>query len=121
MFFQSMEHTQITLPLFLKTALKSSDQAKLRGYGHKWVDAKYILGCAFYVDLLSLCAVFSKILQSDDLDVLAAFMSLLRTVKEINKLNSLPFGKMANLFINSEENPPGGWGKSISVSVLAKL
>ena len=75
------------------SSVKSNDQVKLRGYCHKWVNAKYLLGCAFYVDLLSPCAVFSKVLQSDDLDVLAAFMSLLRTVKEINKLSSLPLEK----------------------------
>ena len=75
------------------SSVKSNDQVKLRGYCHKWVNAKYLLGCAFYVDLLSPCAVFSKVLQSDNLDVLAAFMSLLRTVKEINKLSSLPLEK----------------------------
>ena len=37
---------------------KSSGQAKLRGYHHKWVDAKYmyLLDCAFYVDLHLTCA-----------------------------------------------------------------
>ena len=69
-------------------SVKSSDQAKLRGFCRKWVDAKYVLGCAFFVDLLSPCAVFSKVMQSDDLDVLSAFTSLLRTVKEVNKLCS---------------------------------
>ena len=69
-------------------SVKSSDRAKLRGYCKKWVDAKYVLGCAFFVDLLSPCAIFSKVMQSDDLDVLAAFTSLLRTVKEVNKLSS---------------------------------
>ena len=40
--------------------VKSSDQAELRGYCHKWVDAEYmyLIGCAFYVDLLSTCAIF---------------------------------------------------------------
>ena len=44
----------------------------------------------FFVDVLSPCAVFSKIMQGDDLDVLAAFTSLLRTVKEVNMLSSKP-------------------------------
>ena len=34
------------------------------------------------VDLL-----FSKVLQEDDIDILIAFTSLLRTVKDVNKLN----------------------------------
>ena len=69
-------------------SVKSNDRAKLQGYCRKWVDAKYVLGCAFFIDLLSPCAVFSKVMQSDDLDVLSAFTSLLRTVKEVNKLCS---------------------------------
>lgn len=75
------------------SSVKSTDQAKLQGYCRKWVDAKYALGCAFYIDLLSPYAVFSKVFQSDNLDELAAFMSLLKTVKEINKLSSLPLEK----------------------------
>ena len=71
-------------------SVKSVDCAKLQGYMHKWLDAKYLLGCAFFVDLLSPCAIFSRVLQEDDLDVLGAFSSLVRTVKEINKLSVKP-------------------------------
>ena len=60
----------------------------LTEYLRKWTDAKYLLGCAFFVDLLSPCAIFSKIMQSDNLDILGALTSLLRAVKETNKLCS---------------------------------
>ena len=70
------------------SSVKSADCAKLRGYLRKWVNAKYLLGCAFFVDLLLPCSIFSKVMQEDDLDVLGAFTSLLRTVKELNKLSS---------------------------------
>ena len=69
-------------------SVKSVDCAKLQGYLRKWVDAKYLLGCAFFINLLSLCAIFSKVMQEDDLDVLGAFSSLIRTIKEVNKLSS---------------------------------
>lgn len=69
-------------------SVKAGDRAKLRGFYTRWVDAKYVLGCAVFVDLLTPCAIFSKVMQSNDLDVLGAFTSLLRTVKEINKLSS---------------------------------
>ena len=72
------------------SSVKPSDQAKLRGYCQKCVNAKYLLGCAFFVDLLSPCTFFSKVMQSDDLDVLAAFTSLLRTVKQVNMLCAKP-------------------------------
>ena len=29
------------------SSVKPSDRAKLQGYCRKWVDAKYLLGCAF--------------------------------------------------------------------------
>jgi hypothetical protein len=86
-------YTNHLTALSTDSTVKSTDQAKLQGYCRKWVDAKYLLGCAFYVDLLTPCAIFSKVLQSDDLDVLAALMSLLSTIKEINKLSSLPLEK----------------------------
>lgn len=70
------------------SSVKSVDRTKLRGYSLKWSNAKYILGCAFFCDLLSPCAVFSKILQQDTLDILGALTSLLRTVQELNKLSS---------------------------------
>ena len=71
-------------------SLKSTDRAKFRGYCSQWLQAKYLLGCAVFVDVLTPCAVFSKVMQSDELDILAALTSLLRTVKETEKLSSLP-------------------------------
>ena len=49
---------------------------------------KYLLGYAFFVDLLSPCAIFSKVMQEDYLGVLGAFSSLIRSAKEVNKLSS---------------------------------
>jgi hypothetical protein len=69
-------------------SVKAVDRAKLRGYCTKWLNAKYVLGCAFFSDLLSPCAVLSKVLQNDSLDILGAFTSLLRTEQELNKLSS---------------------------------
>ena len=82
------------------SSVKSVDRAKLRGYSLKWSNAKYILGCAFFCELLSPCAVFSKILQQDTLDILGAFTSLLRTVQELTKQDSTT---MAELFSHLEE------------------
>ena len=38
------------------TSVKAFDRAKLRGFSIKWSDAKYILGCVFFSDLLLPCA-----------------------------------------------------------------
>ena len=56
--------------------------AKFRGYCNQRLQAKYLLGCAVFVDTLTPCAVFSKVMQSNELDILPALTSLLKTVKE---------------------------------------
>ena len=69
-------------------SVKSADRAKLVGYMKKWLDAKYLLGCAVFVDLLTPCAIFSKTMQFDSLDILGALTSLLHTVKSTNILST---------------------------------
>ena len=66
------------------SSVKSSDRAKLRGYHTKWIEGKYLIGCAVFVDLLTPCSVFSKVMQSDEVDILAAVTNLLKTMKETN-------------------------------------
>jgi hypothetical protein len=76
-------YTSHLLALSEDSFVKADDRCKLRGYCAKWVNAKYILECAFDCDLLSPCAIFSKVMQFDNLDVVGAFTSLLRAVKEV--------------------------------------
>jgi len=70
------------------SSVKPVNRAKLCGYCSKWVNAKYIPGCAFLSDLLSPCTISSTVLQPNSLDILGAFTSLLRTIQELNKLSS---------------------------------
>ena len=72
------------------TSVKAADRAKLKGYLKKWVDAKYVLGCAAFVDLLTPCTIFSRSMQRDNLDILAAITHLVKTLNETNKLSSKP-------------------------------
>ena len=72
-------------------SIRAADRAKLHGYSIKWSNAKCILGCAFFSDLLSPCAVLTKVLQQDSLDILGAFSSLLHTMQELKKLSSKRF------------------------------
>ena len=71
-------------------SVRAAYRAKLKGYHNKWVDAKYILGCAMFVDLLTPCMIFSKSMQSDEVNILGALTSLLKTLKETEKLGSKP-------------------------------
>ena len=68
--------------------VKSADKAKLKGYYRQWINAKYLLGCALFLNLLNPCTILSKVMQSDDLDILAVLTSLLRSVKEVDILSS---------------------------------
>ena len=81
-------YTSHLAALSADSSVKDSDGAKLRGFYMQWVGTKYLLGCALFVNHRTSCAIFSKVMQSDDLDVLGAFTSSLRTTKEINKLNT---------------------------------
>lgn len=72
------------------SSVKAVDQAKLKGYLRKWIDAQYLLGCPVFVDVLLPCSIFSKSMQSDSLDIIGALTCLVRTVKETKKLRDKP-------------------------------
>ena len=72
------------------TSVKSVDREKVKGYLHKWTNAKYLLRCAIFIDVLTPCAILSKTMQNDSLDILGALTCLIRTTKETNKLSSKP-------------------------------
>ena len=48
-------------------SIKSTDRSKIKGYYDKWTNAKYILDCALFVDLLTPCVTLSRVMQSDEL------------------------------------------------------
>ena len=75
------------------STVRSADRAKLYGYCRQWTDAKYVLGCAVFIDVLTPSSIFSKVMQSDELDIVGALTSLLRTIKETEKLRSLPLAQ----------------------------
>ena len=61
------------------SSVKPADRAMLHGYLNRWVDAKYLLGCALFSDLLLPCSIFSRVMQEDDVDVLGAFSCLVNS------------------------------------------
>ena len=81
-------YTSHIVTLSEDSSVRSTDRAKLRGYYRKWTEGHYLLGCAVFVDLLTPCSIFSKVMQSDEIDILAALTSVLKTLKETDKLNS---------------------------------
>ena len=104
------------------SSVNPSDRARLTGYLRNWVDAKYLLGCGFFVDLLSPCAIFSKTMQSDNLDILGALTSLLRAVKETNKLCSKALSQWPTYSsCYSEQSRRGCRGTRVSESRIEEV
>ena len=83
-------YTSHLAALSTDSSVKAVDCAKLSGFYKKWTDAKYVLGCALFIDLLTPCAIFSKSMQSDEADILGAMTCLLKTLKETERLSSTP-------------------------------
>ena len=72
-------YTSHLIALSQDPSVKRVDRAKLHGYCSRWTEAKYLLGCAVFIDVLTPCAIFSQVMQCDEIDILAALSSLLRT------------------------------------------
>ena len=72
------------------SSVRPADRAKLKGYYNKWTRAKCILGCAFFVDILTPCTIVSKSMQNDEIDILGALTGILKTLKEMDKQASKP-------------------------------
>ena len=83
-------YTSHIAALSVDKSINSTDRAKLKGYYNKWTEAKYIMGCSLFVDLLTPCGIFSKCMQNDEVDILGALTGLLKTLKETEKLTSKP-------------------------------
>lgn len=101
--------------------VKCVDRAKLRGYSTKWSDARYILGCAFFCDLLSPCAVLSKVLQHDSLDILGGLSSLLCTSARIAETLLKVLRPMAYLLIYAQERYSGRWKSYLPADDPSKI
>ena len=62
----------------------------MKGYYKQWTDGKYVLGCALFVVLFAPCAILSKLMQHDDLQILAG---VIKSIKELDKLKSKPLSQ----------------------------
>ena len=58
------------------SSLKAKDRQKMKGYLLQWCKGKLLLGCALFLDILKPAAVLCKVLQDDELCVVAAIESI---------------------------------------------
>lgn len=106
--------------LFLKMA--PSNQVTKQNFGdtaRNGLMPSMCLLVLFFVDLLSPYAVFSKVMQSDDLDVLSAFTSLLRNSQGSQQTVLKVAQPMTNVLGNSAEDEGRRRREGVPVSRVA--
>ena len=64
-------------------SVKAADKAKLKGYVKKWSDAKMLVGCAVFQDILAPAAILCKSLQDDELCIVSAIEAILKASKAV--------------------------------------
>jgi len=67
--------------------IKSTDRQCLKGY-LKWKQARMIIGCALYVDVLKPASLLSLTLQDDNIDVAQGIKSILKSHTSLSKLTA---------------------------------
>ena len=70
---------------------KPVDRQKLKGYVLKWCDARMLLGSAYFCDLLKPSSTLCKILQEEDVCVVRAMESVIKTSSSGDKLKATSF------------------------------
>ena len=68
------------------TSMKSDERACIKGCFRKWVQYKYVLDCALYVDILKPASILSLCLQDTELDVVAGIKSILNSSAALKNL-----------------------------------
>ncbi len=76
---------------------KSADKQKLKGYCKKWTQSKILLGFALFHDILKPAAILCKVLQSDELCIVGAIESLLRTTAAMEKLKDMQLNEFPSI------------------------
>ena len=79
------------------STVKAVDKQKLNGYILKWQNSKILLGCAFFHDLLKPSAILCKVLQEDELCVVRAIESVLKTKKSMDKMKEAVFEELPTM------------------------
>jgi len=101
------------------TSIKSDDRARIKGYLQKWVQYRYILGCALYADILKPASILSLCLQDTELDVVAGIKSVLKSstaLKNLAKTEPMQWAtvKLVQDRVKSSEDTKSYQGVSLS-------
>ena len=72
------------------SSVQPVDRETLKGYVRKWQTARVLFGCALFYDILKSLGVLCQILQADELCVVRAIESVMKTKKALDKLKTMP-------------------------------
>ena len=66
--------------------VKSNDKQKLKGYIKVWKNAKVMLGCAVFAEILKPVGIFSKVHQKEEICLYESIESVMKTKNSLEKL-----------------------------------
>lgn len=78
-------------------SVKSADRQKLKGFVLRWRKSKFLLGCAFFHDLLRPVGILCKVLQEDELCIVRTVESFMKTKKALDEIKSKSFEDLATV------------------------
>ena len=74
--------------------VKSSDKQKLKGYIKVWKNAKILLSCAVFAEILKPVEILSKVLQNEEICLYESIESMMKTKKNLEKLKVTPLRQL---------------------------
>ena len=66
-------------------SIKAVDRQRLKGHMLKWKNAKILLECAYFHDLLKPASILCRELLADDVSIVKAIEAILKTAKNMEK------------------------------------
>ena len=76
------------------SSMQPADRQKMKGYILKWQNSQILLGCALFCDILKPPSILCKALQEDEICVVRAVESILKTKNSLDKLKTIPFEEL---------------------------
>ena len=85
--------------------MKSSDQAKLKGYLRKWKSGIFVYAC-FFVDLLQPASFLSQAFQAEDVDAITVSFAMSIMKKQLDSLGHKEVHKLQTVrhYLDKVEN-----------------
>ena len=74
--------------------VRPADRQKITGYIRKWRNAKMLIGCAYFHDVLKPMATLCKALQADEVCVVHALEWILKASKNVQKMKDTDVGEL---------------------------